>query len=75
MSLDEVRGAIAIIFGVSLAACGVLQAMGVAEAPQWLIGLGSSWIGWYFASAQYQTKKAIELKRTLELVKVLLGNC
>ena len=63
MSLDEVRGAIAIIFGVTLAACGILQAIGAAEAPQWLIGLGSSWIGWFFISAQYQTKKAMELEK------------
>lgn len=56
--LDRARAAIAIICAASLMAGGILESLGLAQVPQWVIGTASGWVTTFFGITIYQTRAA-----------------
>ena len=55
MTLDA-RSIIAIISAAGLIGSGVLEGLGMASTPQWLIGTAAGWVTTFLGITIYQSK-------------------
>ena len=55
---ELVRPWLAKVFAVTLCALGILQAIGIAEPPEWILGMGGTVILWWFGSRQKEKANA-----------------